>query len=252
MVVESMQAAPWQLDGYQARLALGGGLSGNVDLLQPAAGLQFHWQNRIHIVALGVELPPVKPSEAGALIDAWVRGGDLVATYSQGEKRRGQIYWRVQSCDDAAAASVPTLELIASVQTSLLDSDPALGVRSLVAAQEVLRLTDDPNGRLDVIHFDEGGATSVAASSTPACFVFRLGEMSYLEMVHPVDFTGSSLQRLPDGQIELSHRLFRGRLEKGVILRSRLRGLFVPREQDAALARRCYASFAASEPPLTT
>jgi hypothetical protein len=40
-------------------------------------------------------------------------------------------------------------------------------------------------------------------------------------------------------------------LEKGVILRSRIRALLVPSENDAALAGACYVDFAASEPVLT-
>ena len=55
--------------------------------------------------------------------------------------------------------------------------------------------------------------------------------------------------RRPSG---LSHRLFAERLEKGVILRSRIRGLFVPRDHDTELAQSEYRRFAASEPPLTT
>jgi hypothetical protein len=248
-----MQPAPWQLDGYKARLSLSGGLSGDVDLLQPAAGLQLHWRDRIHIAALGVALPPVRITEADSLIDAWVRGGDLVATYSHGQERRGQIYWRVPQGDALTPAVASSVELIASIQTSLLDFDPALDVRSHVAAQEILQLIDADTTRADAIYLADP-SVEIAPSSVPACFIFRLGdcELSYLEMVHPLDFTGSVLRRLPDGQFELSHQLFRGRLEKGVILRSRLRGLMVPREHDLVLAGTCYTDFAASEPPLTT
>ena len=73
-----------------------------------------------------------------------------------------------------------------------------------------------------------------------------------MEMVHPSDFTESAFCRGPDGAAELSNRLFQGRLEKGVILRSRLRALLLPPEDDVALAAACYSDFAASEPPLTT
>src|SRR5688572_20610725 len=112
-----MQPAPWQLDGFKARLSLSGGLSGDVDLLQPAAGLQIHWRDRIHVAALGVALPPVRTADADSLIDAWVRGGDLVATYSHGQERRGQIYWRVSPVDGLAPAVASSVELIASMQT---------------------------------------------------------------------------------------------------------------------------------------
>jgi hypothetical protein len=39
-------------------------------------------------------------------------------------------------------------------------------------------------------------------------------------------------------------------LEKGVMLRARVRGVFLPRRQDESLAAECHAAFAAAEPPL--
>ena len=52
--------------------------------------------------------------------------------------------------------------------------------------------------------------------------------------------------------VRLTHRLFAERLEKGVILRSRIRGLFIPRSHTDELARHEYRRFAASKLPLTT
>jgi len=39
-------------------------------------------------------------------------------------------------------------------------------------------------------------------------------------------------------------------LEKGVLLRTRVRGAFLRREGDARLAAALYAAFAAADPPL--
>ena len=87
----------------------------------------------------------------------------------------------------------------------------------------------------------------------PACFIFRLrgAPLSYIEMVHPLDFVESGLTPLGDGALRWTTRLFQGRLEKGVILRSRLKALITPRSDDIAAAALCYRDFAASEPPLT-
>jgi hypothetical protein len=41
-------------------------------------------------------------------------------------------------------------------------------------------------------------------------------------------------------------------LEKGVILRARVRGVFVPRDRDETLVRAAWQAFVQSEPPLTT
>jgi hypothetical protein len=147
----------------------------------------------------------------------------------------------------------PAIELIASVQTSLLDSDPTLNVRSHAAARDVLQLTSVEASRASTIEWNGGERHFLAASTAIACFIFRLtgGPSSYIEMVHPADFNQSVLRRLPSGKTEVCHRLFAGRLEKGVILRSRVRALLVPGEHDASLASACYAEFAASEPVLT-
>ena len=50
---------------------------------------------------------------------------------------------------------------------------------------------------------------------------------------------------------EASYVLFSGRLEKGVILRSRLRGAFLPRRDDLQAAARLQRQFEAEPPPLT-
>jgi hypothetical protein len=50
--------------------------------------------------------------------------------------------------------------------------------------------------------------------------------------------------------VRVRHRLFSFPLEKGIVLRARVCGALLPREQDAQLAAECYATFAAEEPPL--
>jgi hypothetical protein len=116
-----------------------------------------------------------------------------------------------------------------------------------------VQLIDVESGRAKPIEWNDAQQHSLAAPGEIACFIFRLAgsQSSYVEMVHPADFNESMLRRSPSGETELSHRLFAGRLEKGVILRSRIRAIFVPRDSDAALARACYADFAAAEPVLT-
>jgi hypothetical protein len=247
-----MSSKPWQLDNYQATLSLGQ-LHGAIDLLLPERGLQLHWRD-FAIAALAVGLPSVSGSQASSVLDAWVRGGDLVATYAENANRRtrGQVYWRAhEHVQDNQ--KFPAIDLIASVQTSLLDSDPALNVRSRVAAREVLLLTDIDSGRAAPLDWGADDTMRLAAPGQIACSIFRLGDgkSSYVEMVHPADFNECVWRRESNGETELSNRLFHGRLEKGVILRSRIRAIFVPTDNDAELASACYAEFATSEPILT-
>lgn len=68
--------------------------------------------------------------------------------------------------------------------------------------------------------------------------------VSYAEMCHPHDGIGVDID---DGRIIRFH-LFGHDLEKGVILRGRLRGIIMPREGDEEEAQRAYAQFL-KEPP---
>jgi hypothetical protein len=90
-------------------------------------------------------------------------------------------------------------------------------------------------------------------ASGPGCLVFRLSglSLSYIEMVHPADFRHDELMPGPArGALRLEHRLFPQTLEKGVILRARVRGAFVPRADDLRIAAESYRAFASAEPPL--
>jgi hypothetical protein len=73
-------------------------------------------------------------------------------------------------------------------------------------------------------------------------------------MVHPADFQHDELLRnsVQQQAAYLRHRLFPEPLEKGVILRARVRGVFVPRDGDTQIAAECFDAFAATEPPLST
>jgi hypothetical protein len=247
----SAPRSPWELKDFHARLALGE-LEGEIDVRCPLTGMVASLGSE-KLRLLRVELPPPKDKQADESPDCYVRGQDLVSTYLQDERRkiRGQLYWRALRC--GPAADWPGLELIVSVQTSLLDSDPTLRVRSNVPAIDVLCLENLKKGTAKTMTRKKGRVAS-SRRRLPACWLFRLSDenRTYVEMVHPSDFVKSDFQEESPGDVEHSTKLFRGPLEKGVILRSRLRGVVVPRGADIVAAVECYQEFAASEPPLTT
>ncbi len=90
--------------------------------------------------------------------------------------------------------------------------------------------------------------------SGTGCLLFRMPDLdlSYVEMVHPADFQYDELRRDESGGDVacITHRLFRTNLEKGVILRARVRGIFLKRSADMEIAAQCYAAFAGADPPL--
>jgi hypothetical protein len=80
--------------------------------------------------------------------------------------------------------------------------------------------------------------------------VFQRDGWSYAEMVYPGDFTESYIRRSDDGW-HTTWDLFPERLEKGVIRRARMRGVFFAGE-DLSTALAAFEHFQASPLPLTT
>jgi len=235
--------AVWKLAGTEARLDFAG-LLATVDLTQPELGLAgIHYQGH-HLSStalLGVEL---QRRHTPPIAESYVRQRDLVVTYAQTPalRFRVQIYWRAAS----GPVGSPAIDLQVSVQTSLLDSLPRLTAITKFQSVDLLHQREDHAG-----------------GDQPTNYHYELfrpveREVSYVEMIHPADEASGSIfvggrgssPRPEDGSV--SHELFASDLEKGVILRARLRGVFLPRERDTELAAEAYRQFLAAPPPLTT
>jgi hypothetical protein len=256
-----MQSSPWRIDGHTARLEFET-FRAEIDLSNPSTGVRRLEPRGMALpdAALFCVMLPQFASAGETAMDFYSRGNDLVAIYGDAREHpfRAQIYWRLlpPSCFDSADSenqSIAALELILSIQTSLLNSDPALTVETTLAANEVSQLA-----HLDGFDFVDLPIPSapklVDAQFGAGCFVLRPagGSLTYIEMVHPADFRQSTLERVDqNGPVRLSHRLFAERLEKGVILRSRIRAIFATADANLATIARAYQEFAASDPPLT-
>jgi hypothetical protein len=89
-------------------------------------------------------------------------------------------------------------------------------------------------------------------SVSPGIVLYRpaASQFTYAEFCHPFD--GIGLEVKPeDGMHAARFRLFGHDLEKGVILRGRLRGILLPRAVDVAAAQAAYQRFLAEPPNLT-
>jgi hypothetical protein len=278
-----MQNSPWQIQDHVARLTTEQ-ISAGIDSLNPAGGATVTSAGNValsDITLFRVGLPALSPSpltgegrgEAEALpsaiaqspmspVEFFARGKDLIAIYSERPDRpfRAQICWRLIGSQYGGESlvelpHVAALELILSIQTSLLDSDPAVEVETELAARQASQLADTASARFNDVP-TLVTATMLSPDTGAGCFRFPLAgrQLVYIEMIHPADFHRATLA--PRGTnpmaIGLAHRLFPQRLEKGVILRSRLRGFFAPAEVANSAVARAYQEFAASEPPLTT
>ncbi len=141
------------------------------------------------------------------------------------------------------------LDLLVSVQTSLPDSHPRLTIRSTLPCERIWRLL-----RPEAAEY--APAETAFGDDAPSCFFARLATPAagYAQMVHPSDAGGDTIDihRDPSPAVRLGHRLFVRPLEKGVILRSRVRSVFFVERDVEAIAAECYREFAAGEPPMTT
>lgn len=214
----------WQLDGTNVRLETLR-LTGQLNLASPVDGL----------TELAGTLDPTRafradgaaimqltlPVNATLLTDAYVRGNDLVATYDESADRpcRTQVYWRIENESDFFG-----IQLIVSVQTSLLDAAPSLTVASQIAGS--VRLVE------------EGVALMPLLDSN----------VSYVEVTD-----GSNVEStIVHNNSQLTNKLFSGSLEKGVIRRARILGCFLPASSAEQTARSLHDRFVRSAPPLTT
>ena len=247
----------WSLRSHQAALRTAR-LTGNLDLSRPGLGLRQLkvgadcWHDS-HLLAVQWGNDAVNAPRS--LSDCYVRGGDLIATYVEESQRpyAPQVYWRAIGPSTSSVGSAEAqLELLVSVQTPVLDAQPEMTATSRIPAVEALHLLDAENGRFSPLEL--GAAQTIDSESTTGCLLLRLadGKRSYVEMVHPLDFVQGRLCVSADvDSVLLSHTLIDCRMEKGVIIRTRLRGSFVDRADDMAAATRLFEEFAGSALPLS-
>ncbi|HTQ39606.1 MAG TPA: hypothetical protein VMJ32_11290 [Pirellulales bacterium] len=278
----------WQLDANAARLAANHVGNAVLDLAHPDLGLLLRLSNTANFLEPSAVVPqlqilgatfghrqPLEPAQT----DAYVRGDDIVATYEEAapQRIRMQVYWRhlqpAEFAPDWSAHVLSAFDLILSLNTSLLDSNPQSNVRSLLSPACMmfhLRQIDSNQLRAEplppsVIANETSHSIAVApGNGNTGCFIARWESVpyGYVEMVHPIDFCRSTIvfsSRPPTNQASplkisstvIEHHLFQERLEKGVILRARVRSAIVARPHDEAVAVTAYQQFAAAEPPLT-
>ena len=232
--------ANWLATGHQMT-DTGSVISAAVDLNQPRQGITLAGESVSSTsTLLGLDL-----RSDCRLTDYWVRGDDITAVYESADDRRLRTtaMWRLHPSEGATRA----WELIASAQTSLLQSDSVLAVVSEIDATDVLWGTysdgvmqwhPDPSPDATCVLLGRGKAAGSDSTSV-------------LVAAHPGDARRLTVRR--DGtRVVVECWLFSTALEKGVLLRSRVLAAVGPAADATRWAGDLAAKFAASPPMLTT
>ena len=139
------------------------------------------------------------------------------------------------------------------MQTECLDRQSQLNTSTTgIGAEEILQLPANDATAVEPIASD----TKFCAEESTGCLLVRLGKMSYIELIHPQDFLSVKIAYIKglkgESQFAINRCLFDCNLEKGVIVRARLQGLCVPRENDEKMLHDAYREFLQRDLPLTT
>ena len=233
-------ASAWRATGHRMTDA-GSLIPSAIDLDRPRQGITLAGEGvSSPRTLLGLDLR----SEC-RLTDHWLRGDDVTAVYESADARqlRTTAMWRLHPSDVGTRA----WELIASAQTSLLQSDAVLAVVSEIDTTDILWGTCT-NG---AVHWH------TAESPEATCVLVRQdgtdtsNSTSVLVAAHPGDARRMTVRR--DGKrVVVECWLFSTELEKGVLLRSRVLAAVGPAADASQWAADLAAKFAATPPMLTT
>jgi hypothetical protein len=252
MSIHLQDAGVWRFASPVGELSCGS-LAARVSAAEPQLGLHgLCIADHPAVGQLFAVLPGAQAAWTAPLVDAYVRGADLVAAYGPASDwpYRPQIYWSAEALA-ASGGPLANLSVLVSIQTDLLDTHPLVYVATELPAEEVLTLNIDGG---DVGLPAVNGPVHVIRSSTSiAGAVWRLpgGRLSYVELAEPNDFRRLSIRR-GDGRWRSEWELFAEFLEKGVIRRARLHGAFLTRERDVELATALANQISSRPLPLTT
>jgi len=245
----------WTITGQQAHLQTLD-LSGTIDLSTPGTGLRqlcLADHQLAHLQLLGI-------ARDGCTLaafpdqDPYSRDNSLIIRYSDqaDPSHHLQVQWRCIPSEPGLFLG--GVELILSFETPSQVNLPEWTTMTQVGQQDILVAggnCEQPWISLNEIH-ETTDTTSSTATNEAHMILCRFPEqqLSYLEMTPAAEPALALLPSTETTRTLWGSRTPDGPLEKGVILRRRVRGLFLPREKDTVLADKAYAQFQALAPPL--
>ena len=244
------QSDVWQLQGTQALLRTPP-LQADLDLLKPQLGLSqlLYQSSATNGFVLGVTPGSRVPLPESELDDVFVRGCDLVVTYAETKQRPFslQIYWRAT----LGTQGTLMLDTILSLQTELLESFPGVAVTTELPAASAWLLSNGQTPASE-ISLPEQQQRNLNTDDSDALLLRSRGDQwSYAEMTHPEDRGEVGIEYETNKRFSVQRQLGGRFLEKGVIRRLRVRGVFLTKKNDFALATESLGQLAMEQPPLT-
>lgn len=222
----------WTLSGSLAVRA-----EATIDLTDPAAGLGLSTAgDRL----LGIDLATDAPRAPG---ETWLRGDDLVAVYDLDDRRRlrASAMWRW------LAGPPASWEVVVSASTSLLESDPRVAVVCDVQAGAVAWGRRSDQGVVWTPLADD----DIVLPPQAECLLVTRPTDTVILAVHPIDAPRIDIEHAGQ-RLRIACHLFASSLEKGVLLRSRVRAAIAAAADAPAQAVAMMDSLAAAPPPLTS
>ena len=234
-------APSWQLNGHQAMTSIAGG-AGCLELKRPEEGFTYRGPQGESLNLFQFDNLQYPPQS----IEAYVRKDDLVVNYGGTAVLPFdlQIYWS-RPCSGKA----DRLECVVAAQTDSLNDHSQLATRTQgTGCVEILHLPNHQDDKLEPVE----PSTILTPAESTGCLLVRLGNLSYIELVHLQDFLSLKIDWPHKGSdFTIGRPVFDRSLEKGVIVRARVRGIFVKPSEDELQFHEAYKAFLADPLPLT-
>jgi len=233
-------------------------LQARVDLMEPTVGLhdlRFGGAPLHRTQVMQVTLPTRNAQDALQVEDVYVRGPDLIVTYAEAasSRVRPQIYWRI--IDEPTDSPALVIELLVSMQTQWLDSNPRIQLMATIPSIQWHSLAGSETGNEFQSMRLHPESKQTVALSPPVALLARVphAPCSYGQSILATDLLSAQLVWDPasaQSRLETTH--FGERLEKGVLRRLCSRAILAPRENDETLVAGLLRHAATAEPPLAT
>lgn len=247
----------WTADNH-VRFFNAHGLQARWNIAHPDAGFDsIRWNEKScdHLRILQCRNANSAGDPEDELIDTYLREDDLVATYVQAPKRvnRKQVYLRPAGF--LYPEPIAGIEIVFSMQTERLDGDPQLSIRSEAPTTRMHALVNPAAPQWETLDPTEE-ALDLPTHQFCGAFATELSgsEAIFAQVIDPSDFLGGRWIRQSESSnlFALSFPVFGSSLEKGVIRRGRVTGLFLPNTSGALDSLLSFYQWYRESPPMLT